>query len=197
MDYLVFNTYDKKMKPEKANTSDQTLVTGILQGKNQLFGNLYQKYHPKILSRCSSITKDQEEAKDMAQDILLKAFDHLSGYRAEASFSTWLYAITTNHYIEYYRRKNQRKFVGLEEASRLSEKDRELSEAGFRQEVIDHLLLSIDKMPLPDKELLFLRYEKDLSIKDLQKKLHLSSSGVKMRLMRVRQRLKKECVRFA
>ncbi|HKL39021.1 MAG TPA: RNA polymerase sigma factor [Bacteroidales bacterium] len=185
------------MKPEKANTSDQTLVTGILQGKNQLFGNLYQKYHPKILSRCSSITKDQEEAKDMAQDILLKAFDHLSGYRAEASFSTWLYAITTNHYIEYYRRKNQRKFVGLEEASRLSEKDRELSEAGFRQEVIDHLLLSIDKMPLPDKELLFLRYEKDLSIKDLQKKLHLSSSGVKMRLMRVRQRLKKECVRFA
>jgi RNA polymerase sigma-70 factor (ECF subfamily) len=177
------------MKTENDHTGDQAWVAGILQGKTQLFGEIYTKYYPKVFYRCLAIMHDQEEAKDMAQDILLKAFDHLAGYRGEASFSTWLYAITNNHCIEYYRRKNLRQFVGLEEAGCLNEMAEPKDQEDASVELTEILGGSLQHLPPADRELLEMRYDKNLSIRELQQKLQLSASAVKMRLMRARKRL--------
>ena len=177
------------MKTGNDAHGDQEIVTGIILGEKENFGKLYRKYFQKVYYRCLSMTRSQDEAFDLAQDILLKAYDHLNDYRGDASFSTWLYAITHNHCIEYYRKKNLRHFVDLEQASRLAGSESEPGEPDITQEMLDRLNLSMDSMPLSDKELLALRYEQNLSIKDLQEKLKLSPSGVKMRLFRARKKL--------
>ena len=177
------------MKTENDHTGDRELVAGILQGKTRVFGEIYTKYYPKVFYRCLSIIRDQEEAKDLAQDILLKAFDHLAGYRGEASFSTWLYAITNNHCIEYYRKKNLRHFVGLEEAGRLDEISNLSDQEDAARDLAQILAGSLRHLSSADRELLEMRYEKDLSIRELQQRLQLSASAVKMRLMRARKKL--------
>ena len=177
------------MKTENDHTSDRALVAGILQGKTQVFADIYKNYYTKVFYRCLSIIRDQEEAKDMAQDILLKAFDHLSGYRAEASLSTWLYAITNNHCIEHYRRKNLRQFIGLEEACRLNEMADPPDPEDASRDLEEILESSIQHLPFADRELLKMRYEENLSVRELQQRLQLSASAVKMRLMRARKKL--------
>jgi len=184
------------MKTERSITSDQSLVAGILQGKTQVFGELYKKYYPKVFYRCLLAIRDHEEAKDIAQDILLKAFHHLSGYRGEASFSTWLYAITSNHCIEYYRRKNLRQFVDLENAILLTELTETPDHKAEAVDLREWLSRSLQHLPVTDRELLVMRYERNLSIGELQQKLHLSQSAVKMRLVRAIKKLKKETVGF-
>jgi RNA polymerase sigma-70 factor (ECF subfamily) len=188
---------NEAMKTENDPTGDLAWIAGILQGKTQVFGAIYTRYYPKVFHRCLSVIRDHDEAKDMAQDILLKAFNHLSGYRGEASFSTWLYAITNNHCIEYYRRKNLRHFVGLEEAGRLDEIADMPDQEDASGDLAEVVMSSLRHLSSADREILEMRYEKDFSIRELQQRLRLSASAVKMRLMRARKKLNKEAVRRA
>src|ERR1700704_4829118 len=54
---------------------------------------LFLRHQARITRWCFRFTHDRESASDLAQDILLRAFRNLDGYRGESRFSTWLYVI--------------------------------------------------------------------------------------------------------
>jgi len=66
------------------------------KGDQVAFSQLVAKYQKKVFNLCFRFLNDQEEAKDMTQDIFVRVFKGIKDFREEASFSTWLYYIACN-----------------------------------------------------------------------------------------------------
>jgi RNA polymerase sigma factor (sigma-70 family) len=58
---------------------------------------LFQRYRSKVALWCLRLAGDRESAADLAQEVFLRAFRSLAGFRGDAKFSTWLYTIARNH----------------------------------------------------------------------------------------------------
>jgi RNA polymerase sigma-70 factor (ECF subfamily) len=170
--------------------SDEELITAILANDTDALGELYNRYYKKVFQKCLSLVKDPDEAFDLAQEALLKAFDHLKNFRQDSSFSTWLYIIAHRHCLLALRKKNKNGVQSTEaldeEADRLAENSDEV-ERRIESETIMFSL--INQLPEADKELLFLKYREGESIESLQQKLQLSTSAIKMRLKRSKEKL--------
>jgi RNA polymerase sigma-70 factor (ECF subfamily) len=63
----------------------------------QLLDTLFLRYHSRIALWCYRTTGNRDSAADLAQEVLLKVYQNLDGFRGDAKFSTWLYSITRNH----------------------------------------------------------------------------------------------------
>ncbi|MGM0530633.1 MAG: RNA polymerase sigma factor [Bacteroidota bacterium] len=172
--------------PGTVPKNDYELIERYKQGEKDVTGILYKKYFTKVFHKCLSFVKDESEANDLTQDILIKAIENLDKFKGTALFSTWLYSITINHCIEYMKKKNQYKKVEIEHAMLLPEEDRSKNE--YLEGFIDTTLKSLSQQ---EKELLELKYNQGLSIKELQEKLNLSASAIKMRLKRAKTKAAK------
>ena len=114
----------------------------------------------------------------------------LSSFKGKSKFSTWVYSITYNYCIDYIRKRNKNAFI-------VSDKDTELKDT---EDVHDdwnetlemkasrlHKLL--DEISLEDKTILLMKYQEDLSIKDIQEIFDISESATKMRIKRAKEKV--------
>lgn len=85
-------------------------------GMDTLFGVDYAEYHARLLRFLCKMGVPLEDARDLAQDTLLRAYESRDRYRPEYSLWVWLRAIARNLAIDYFRRVRveQRLFVPLE-----------------------------------------------------------------------------------
>lgn len=170
--------------------SDEAIIEAIVhEGKAELFDLLYDRYADKVFRKCISFAQDKAVAQDMVQDVLLKVFTQLSKFKGNSRFSTWLYAITYNYCVEYYRRNNRYATVDIDDGPDLAEENDALERdlLSFRSE---KLRIALEQISPEDKVILLLKYQDDASIKDLTEQLNISESAVKMRLARARQRVR-------
>src|SRR5258708_1300446 len=173
--------------------TDEDLVNAIREDDRHAQGELYNRFYKRVFHKCYSFTKNQEEAFDLAQESLLKAFDNIHSFKGESSFSTWLYTITHRHCLAALKKNGRFQFHSLEEnsigddekidPSPATEENSEKAE----QELIMYSL--INALPEKERNLLNLKYLQGESIENLQKQLNISGSGVKMRLKRTREKL--------
>jgi len=178
------------MKADLKSLNDSQLI-GLIQGGNrEAFGELYDRYYKKVYHRCLSFAKDPDEAFDLAQESLMKAFDKLYTFRGDSSFSTWLYTITTRHCLAGWKKEHRKKGVAL--PGQADQPHFDLPEADgavdrVEQETIMFQLLQA--LPEPELQLLMLKYKDGVSIERLQSTFDLSSSAIKMRLKRSKEKL--------
>ncbi len=161
----------------------------VNEGKNELFGILYDRYANKVYGKCLSFFKDKEIAQDMVQEVLVKAFTRLSAFRIESRFSTWLYAITYNYCVEQYRRNQRYPISQLDDNLEVPEDD-ESEEREILSLKMEQLKLALDRVAPEDKMILLMKYQDDMSIRELMETLELQESAVKMRLARARTRVR-------
>lgn len=168
--------------------SDEALIELITQdGKTDFFGVLYDRYSNKVYRKCLSFVKDEDVAQDMVQDILLKVFTQLSKFKGKSRFSTWLYSITYNFCVEFYRKNNKYGTVDIDQGPEIPEDtDNESEILSLR---VDQLKRALEKVAPEDKMILLMKYQDDISIKELMDVFDISESAVKMRLARARQRV--------
>ena len=180
------------MKELFQEPTDEQLTRKFIEGlDNTAFGILYQRYIDKVYRKCFSFTKDKEIAYDLAHDILLKSMINLKAFSQKSRFSTWLYALTNNHCIDYLRKNKNRYQVTAEEMPELLEEIE--NDCEEEQEIrLSKLGELMDLIPEDDKTILLLKYRDNLSIKQLQDMFHLSASAVKMKLKRARLRIVKK-----
>ncbi|MBS1544044.1 MAG: RNA polymerase sigma factor [Bacteroidetes bacterium] len=179
--------------PNLAAASDDQLVAAIRVDDRQALGELYNRYYKKVFHKCFSFTRKEEEAFDLAQESLMKAFDNIHSFKGEASFSTWLYTITHRHCLASLKKKGKFQFQTLED-NFSGEEETEMASPVFEddqvrteQEMIMYAL--INALPSKEKDLLILKYLQGESIETLQEQYQISSSAVKMRLKRSREKL--------
>ena len=86
---------------------DEKLISQYKQGDVNSLGILYSRYYNKVYNKCFSFAKNCDDAYDLTQEVMLKAFNKINTFKGESKFSTWLYALAHNFCIESYRKKQK------------------------------------------------------------------------------------------
>lgn len=88
---------------------DNSLIERIQNGEAELFSVLYEKYCHKIVQFLFYKCNNMSQAQDLAGDSFLKAFDAMSSFRPknDKSFSSWLYTIATNTFLDSVKKKKE------------------------------------------------------------------------------------------
>ena len=181
-------TLDKNNK-----LSDEHLVEAIVSTNNTLlFEVLYDRYARLVYNKCYGFAKNEDEAKDLTQDVFLKLFVKLASFKAKAKFSTWLYAFTYNHCVNYVTRNTAKKFekqsVDYKDIENLSD-DYDENDNSFLNMKIEKLKVALELISPGEKMILLLKYQDFLSIKEIESALGIGESAVKMRIKRAKDKL--------
>ncbi len=98
--------------------TDPDLVSGLRAGRRDAFERLYGEYHAPIYNLCARILGDREEAKDLTQEVFIKAFAQLPQQGEDLKLRAWLYRVATNacfNALRTRRRPEGGEGVALEE----------------------------------------------------------------------------------
>ena len=87
------------------NRPDEALVAATKRGDTQAFDELVLRHRQRVLATAQRITKNLEDAEDVAQDCFHKAFVHLDAFQERSRFSTWLTRIAMNEAFMLLRRR--------------------------------------------------------------------------------------------
>ncbi|MFZ1083163.1 MAG: RNA polymerase sigma factor [Candidatus Kryptoniota bacterium] len=91
---------------EQTKTTDKELVSQAQNGNADAFERLVERYDRRVLSLAFSFTRNSDDAKDIYQDTLIRAFNSIRKFQMKSEFSTWLYRIASNVCISFkYRQK--------------------------------------------------------------------------------------------
>lgn len=154
---------------------------------SRCFSLLYRRYAGKIYSKCLSLLKDETQAQDATQEIFMKIFTNLSRFRERSKFSTWVYSITYNYCIDFLRRRKKMKAIFSDEMEKAPDvPDQEISDKILLELEIEKLKQVLDNIPPGDQAILLMKYQDQMSIKEIADSLDITDSAVKMRLKRAK-----------
>lgn len=173
--------------------SDEDAVDQYILTQNQkYFDVLYSRYSSKIFGKCLSILKDEEKAEDATQEIFVKILLNLSKFGGKSKFSTWIYSITYNFCIDSIRKKKKDKSVLVDDLTNEHDTADDGVEDRFIMEMnVKRLKVILDKIPITDKAILLMKYQDEMSIKEISEILGKSESAIKMKIKRAKQKFKK------
>jgi RNA polymerase sigma-70 factor (ECF subfamily) len=165
---------------------DRIFIENTLNGNVNSFGKLIDKYQKPVYNIAFRILQDIEAAKDITQDVFIKAYNKLEDYDKRYKFFSWLYRIAINESINC--QKSGRRFTGLDSMNGLATQS---VEHDYVQKETDHNLhLAVSKLQDDHKLLIILKYFEDLSYDEISEVTNLSVKKVKSRLFTARQQLK-------
>ncbi len=178
------------MKNINTNTlSDDELVRAVAQDQQPAyFEMLYRRYYHRVLDKCYSLVKNRIIAEELTEDIFTNTYERLASFSHRSSFSSWLYSITYNHCIDYLRKKNKQQYTVWSRENEIPEIMDETDES-IEDIAYDKLLDILELVHPEEKALLLMKYQEDLSVKQISAALGISDDAVKMRLKRARNRV--------
>jgi RNA polymerase sigma-70 factor, ECF subfamily len=88
---------------------DDELIRAAQKGDRSAFDTLVRRYDRSVLRLALHMLGNEEDAQDVHQEAFIKAYRHLSNFRFECSFYTWLYRIVTNLCLDQLRRRKSRR----------------------------------------------------------------------------------------
>ena len=179
--------FSKRTRNNDKELNDEELVSALQKHMDtERFGVLYDRYTTKVYQKCLGMTRDKDLAKDLTHDIFLKAFVNLSKFDHRSKFGTWLYSITYNYCLDTLRKGQRTRSEEIDERVEDGTIDDQAYEAkllGLRADRLDQVIAKLDPA---DRALLLMKYQEDLSVKDIMEVMALQESAVKMRILRAR-----------
>lgn len=154
--------------------TDNELVRAYIDGNNEAFDTLLQRYQSKVYSYILHIVKNKDVADDIFQETFVKIIMTLrqGRYTETGKFAAWLNRIAHNLIIDYYRQEKSENSVSIdnEDADMLNRRD--LCDANIEDMLVDIQIRDdvrriIDALPQPQREVLVMRYYNDMSFKEI------------------------------
>lgn len=192
-----------------ANSNDNLLVQNTLNGDTESFRILVEQYKKPLINLAYNLTRNREDAEDIAQEAFMRAYEHLAQFDPKRSFFTWLYTICTNLSINKLKKKDyclyEDDHPGIEnEAAALNTGDLNtnvLSTSSFGQladgeqkieekknrKLLDKLMKGISD---EYRTAVILRYQQELSYQEIAETLDISMSLAKVRVHRGIEKLR-------
>ena len=177
---------------------DSVLIQAALDGSAKAYEALLRSYHKSVYHIALRMVRDPDDADDLTMEAFAKAFRHLSRYRPQFAFSTWLFRIATNGCIDFVRRKklntqplNAAVPLGNGERIQLDVWDHAPNpqEAFIRQQRIEVVQRMVTRLPAQYARLVRLRYFEELSYAEVATELQAPLGTVKAQLFRARELL--------
>jgi RNA polymerase sigma-70 factor, ECF subfamily len=165
---------------------DAALVRRCCSGDRRAFETLVVRYQKTIYNAALRMLHDREEARDVAQTVFLKAYEHLGQYDPTYRFYSWLYRIALNESINSLQRR--RPVEGLDPGLVDSEPGPE--EALRQHQTRDGILRALMTLRTEYRSVVVLRHFLGCSYDDIAEILGVPEKTVKSRLFSARQLLK-------
>jgi RNA polymerase sigma-70 factor, ECF subfamily len=102
---------------------EDNLLENAKNGDIRAFHNLFAEFQPQLKSFLYRLLADRNDMEDIAHDVFIRAFEHLSHFRGDSSLKTWVFAIATNQAKKYLRDKNRWATDTLDRTRRLAHRD--------------------------------------------------------------------------
>ena len=180
--------------------SEEQLIRRTQQGDNGAFEELLLLHQKKVYNLCLRMSANPDDALDLSQEAFLRAWRSLGQYQFEASFSTWLFRLTSNICIDFLRRKKRRQETSLTESYDDTDEGAELSvpdaQPGPEQQAMTNetkieLARAMEQLSPEHREILQLRVIEDLQYEQIADILGVRVGTVKSRLARARLSFRK------
>jgi RNA polymerase sigma-70 factor (ECF subfamily) len=189
-------------KEESANQAipdadDFPLVERVLAGDRRAFESLVRRHEQRVFRVTLAVLGNIEDAEDAMQETFVKAFRHLSQFRKESRFSTWLMRIAVNAAIQ--KRRTRKNYVQLSDAEtseghitpKRCEQWKSDPEALYGKKEIHRIVEdAIQALPEIYREAFVLRDVEGLSAEEAAEVLGIGIPAVKSRLLRARLMLR-------
>lgn len=166
-----------------------SLIAEVLAGKAGAATRFYRAHAPKVRSYLRGRLPCEADVEDILQDTFLSAFDCLPLYRGESSVLTWLLSIARHEVSDFYRKRYVRavveKTVPLFEDTLLTADTPEY--ALQKKHLQDQFSRAYRSLSKQYREILSLRFELGLSVKEVSVRMNLSFKATESLLYRARQ----------
>ncbi|MDY6288640.1 MAG: sigma-70 family RNA polymerase sigma factor [Bacteroidales bacterium] len=180
---------------EKAQRDYQLVIAARDKGDQRAYADLMRFYREPIYLMLLRMTHSPVDADDLTMEAFSKAFCQLSTYTPQNTFATWLFAIASNHGIDFIRRQHMR-LVSLNSMSVTEENEAyefpiPSDDPNPEEELItrqrDQLVRSlVDRLAPRYRRIVSLRYFDELSYEEIARQLNLPLGTVKIQLRRAR-----------
>ncbi|MFM1847201.1 MAG: hypothetical protein RL417_675, partial [Pseudomonadota bacterium] len=145
--------------------TDIELVAELQKGEQAAFAELLTRYTEKVNNLALRITRNQEDAEEILQDVFVTVFKKIDRFEGKSAFSSWLYRITVNTAFMKLRKRKQTQAVSLDDVGEAANesftgKRSDTSDVNFissRHELRAQLDAAIENLPEEYKAIFILR----------------------------------------
>ena len=175
-------------------------IKQVLKGDQNAFADIVSLYQHKLYQVCYRMLGNKQEAEDIAQEALVRAYTNLHTFDQKRKFSTWLYRIGTNLCIDRIRKKKPDYYLDAEVAgteglnlySQIASDDQLPEETIEKMELQDRIQYEIGRLPDKYRTVVVLKYIEELSLQEISEILDMPLGTVKTRIHRGREALRKQ-----
>lgn len=172
-----------------ADIPDERLVEQVRAGDGAAYEELIRRHKRKIFGMAARIAHDPLELEEIAQEVFVKAYEKLAGFRGDAPFGNWLARIATNTCRDFLRKRKRRQVevpVDLYEWAL----EPAVETHGAAPEELAALARALERLR-PDERLVITLLElEEKSVKETAYIMNMSEGNVKVRAHRARGALK-------
>ena len=174
-----------QMKKDEAH-----IIKEILNGKTEHYEYFLDRYGQQVFVLVDRIVSCQEDAEELTQDVFLKAFQQLSSFKAESSFSTWIYRIATNVSISAVRKRKD-EAIRLDDSVFANLSDTQVDEAleDDSEEQLQRLQRAMEQLEADERVLITLYYMEEKPLTEVAFIMGLTEANAKVKLHRIRKKL--------
>ena len=172
----------------KKQTDDAWLISQTIDGDNDAFAELVDRYKNAVYRHSYAIVQDESEAEDIAQDTFITAYYKLATYNSEYRFATWLFKIATNKALTQVAKRKRTTVLDDEMLERVKSPHIEPHDAA----VHDELYRAVQSLNSDYRSVVSLYYWQGLSYQEIAVVIEAPIGTVRGWLSRAKQQLKKE-----
>jgi RNA polymerase sigma-70 factor (ECF subfamily) len=160
---------------------DSSLIEATLAGNVEAFGTLVDRYQHLLVASARHLTRNAEDAEDLAQEALVDAYRSLRALKDHGKFRAWVFGILRHKCLTYLQQRKPEPLPLSDVADSLPMPAAEMG--GDLAELLDGL-------PVAYREILAARYVQELSYEEIAEALGTSVNNVRVRCCRARERLR-------
>jgi RNA polymerase sigma-70 factor (ECF subfamily) len=170
-------------------SDDRQLVDACLGGRREAFDVLVERHQRRIYQLCYRFVPNHEDASDLAQDVFVRAYRALGGFKGQSTFATWLYRIAVNVCLNRVASKAPRSET-LDERQ-IDHRVERPDATVLRAERAAHVRAAIGRLPRKQRATLILRVYHELPHEEIASILGASVGAVKANFFHALANLKK------
>jgi RNA polymerase sigma-70 factor (ECF subfamily) len=173
--------------------SDEEIATRVQNGDAESFGMLVERYEDKLMRYARKFLRDPDDAKDIVQEVFIKAYENIQSFDTSRRFSPWIYRIAHNEFVNATQKRSRGPVLCLDfdvvfpHLTALESAD----DVAMERDTRATLEACLDELDPKYREPLVLYYFEGLSYKDMADILHIPMSTVGVRLTRGKAMLQK------
>src|SRR4051812_43636052 len=176
------------------NTEEQVHINSVKKGDPASYAFIVDKYKHMAYTIALKISRNVEDAQDVAQESFIKAYQQIGQFEGKSKFSTWLYTIVYRTAISKLK-ENKIDTISISNSINENYSQGHTMPQLEQLQVEDeqrHVKQAIQRLPKTDALLITLFYMNDNTVKEIHEITGLSSANIKIKLFRARKKLERE-----